>query len=239
MSVSTGRWLCKEGQNGVRINWWGGLPLVADFTLSTMTAGLNAQLAKALTGDDKASGLTAALANWLKRGDTREVAKLVERASTERYVEQVVSLEQKKVFRAKLSATFWKRFLTPDRSGSCLFLLMTWIAVCLRMQWPRSKRLNSFSTWRDVSLFLAWIGRSWNKVSVSATRSLVQQLRLIRGNILIKSYRSHFILALPLGPAPNLKHILTVSSTARSPSGAMQCLDLIRYGLAPANPRAT
>ena len=80
-------------KGGVRINWWGGLPLAADAALSVLTAGLNKQIAEAVA-DNGSSGVVSALTNWLKGSNTKEAIKLIEREATERYAEEVQSLEQ-------------------------------------------------------------------------------------------------------------------------------------------------
>jgi len=81
-------------RGGLKVNWWGAVPLAADVALSAVTAGLNAQVAKALSGDEKTTGITSALIKWFKGSDTKEAMKLIEREASERYVEQLVSLEQ-------------------------------------------------------------------------------------------------------------------------------------------------
>ena len=81
-------------QGGVRFNWTGALPLAADVALSAVTAGISTQVAKAMSGDEHSGGLTSALTKWFKGDDTQKAMKLIERVQSERYVEQVVSLEQ-------------------------------------------------------------------------------------------------------------------------------------------------
>ncbi|MFC7477965.1 P-loop NTPase fold protein [Dankookia sp. GCM10030260] len=90
-------------QGGVRVNWWGALPLAADAALTALTAGLNSTVAKAIAGEKTEGGVATALAKWFKGGDTKEVAKLIEREASEQYVEQVTSLEQfQELFRGLL-----------------------------------------------------------------------------------------------------------------------------------------
>jgi hypothetical protein len=83
----------------VRVNWWGGLPLVADTALTALTAGLSKEIAKAVSDDKSETGLVAAVTKWVTGDGTREAVKLIEREASERHVEQLVSLEQfKKTF---------------------------------------------------------------------------------------------------------------------------------------------
>lgn len=88
------RTLTHKENNGVRVNWWGALPLAADVMLTAVTAGLNKQVAEAVGGKGTEGGITAALAKWCKGKDTQDAVKLIERQYTEHYVEQVASLEQ-------------------------------------------------------------------------------------------------------------------------------------------------
>lgn len=81
-------------KDGMRVNWWGALPLAADAALTALTAGLNKEVAKAVSGNEQASGVVAALSKWFKGSDTKEIVRLIEREASERYVEQVTSLEQ-------------------------------------------------------------------------------------------------------------------------------------------------
>jgi hypothetical protein len=80
-------------KGGLRVNWWGALPLAADAALTALTAGLNKEVAEAIGGKG-AGGMAAALTKWFKGGDTKEAIKLIEREASEQYVEQVQSLEQ-------------------------------------------------------------------------------------------------------------------------------------------------
>lgn len=87
------RSLTVREQAGVKVNWWGALPLAADAALTAITAGLSKQVAEAIGGKG-AGGLSAVLSKWFKGGDTKEAVKLIEREASERYVEHVQSLEQ-------------------------------------------------------------------------------------------------------------------------------------------------
>lgn len=98
------RSLAVKERGGVRVNWWGALPLAADVALTALTAGLNKQVAEAIAGEDAKSGITTALAKWFKGKDTQDAVKLIERESSERYVEEVSSLEQfQETFRTLLT----------------------------------------------------------------------------------------------------------------------------------------
>jgi hypothetical protein len=81
-------------KGGIRVNWKGALPLAADAVLTAVTAGLSQQVAQAIGGKDAEGGLATALAKWLQGSDTKEAMKLIEREASERYVEEVSSLEQ-------------------------------------------------------------------------------------------------------------------------------------------------
>jgi KAP family P-loop domain len=88
------RSLTVEERGGVKVNWWGALPLAADAALTALTAGLNREVAHAIGGKEVEGGLATALAKWFKGKDTQEAVKLIEREASERYVEQLTSLEQ-------------------------------------------------------------------------------------------------------------------------------------------------
>ena len=45
---------------------------MADAALTALTTGLNTEIARAVSGDDKAGGITSALAKWFKGKDTQE-----------------------------------------------------------------------------------------------------------------------------------------------------------------------
>jgi hypothetical protein len=102
--ISLYRSVTASEKGRLHVNWAGGLPLVADAALAAVTAGLSKEIAKAIGGKDGPEGPMAALAKWIKSGDTKELVKLIEREATERYVEQVGSLEQfQNVFRRLLA----------------------------------------------------------------------------------------------------------------------------------------
>jgi hypothetical protein len=100
------RSLTLEERGGIRVNWWGALPLAADAALTALTAGLNKEVAHAIGGKDAQGGLAAALAKWFKGKDTQEAVKLIEREASERYVEQLTSLEQFQDLFKRLLARF-------------------------------------------------------------------------------------------------------------------------------------
>jgi KAP family P-loop domain len=56
------RSLAIKERGGVRINWWGALPLAVDAALTALTAGLTKQVAEAIAGKDAEGGLITALA---------------------------------------------------------------------------------------------------------------------------------------------------------------------------------
>src|SRR5262249_54745917 len=62
-------------KGAVRVNWWGGIPLLADAALSALTAGLNKQIAEAVA-EKGADGVVSVISNWLKGSSTKEAAKL-------------------------------------------------------------------------------------------------------------------------------------------------------------------
>jgi hypothetical protein len=88
------RSLTLQERGGIKVNWWGALPLAADAALTALTAGLNREVAHAVAGKEAEGGLATALAKWFKGKDTQEAVKLIEREASERYVEQLTSLEQ-------------------------------------------------------------------------------------------------------------------------------------------------
>ena len=60
------RSLTVEERGGVKVNWWGALPLAADAALTALTAGLNREVAHAIGGKEVEGGLATALAKWFK-----------------------------------------------------------------------------------------------------------------------------------------------------------------------------
>jgi len=86
------RSLTLKESGGIKVNWWGALPLAADAALTALTAGLNKEVAHAIGGKDSEGGLATALAKWFKVKDTQEAFKLIEREASERYVEQLTDL---------------------------------------------------------------------------------------------------------------------------------------------------
>ncbi len=113
-------------RGAVRVNWWGALPLAADAALTALTAGLNKQVAEAIAGKGAEGGITTALTKWFKGKDTQEAVKLIEREASERYVEQVVSLEQ---FQATFQQLL-KRFGVGEK-GRRLFIFVDDLDRCL------------------------------------------------------------------------------------------------------------
>jgi hypothetical protein len=105
-SASLYRSLSFTQKGGVRFNWAGALPLAADAALTAITAGLSTQIATAVAGKEGPTGPVAAIAKWLKGGDTKEMVRLFEREATERYTEQVSSLEQFQATFRKLVSRF-------------------------------------------------------------------------------------------------------------------------------------
>lgn len=68
------RSLALKERGGIRVNWWGALPLAADAALTALTAGLNKQVAEAIAGKDAEGGVATALAKWFKGKDTQEAS---------------------------------------------------------------------------------------------------------------------------------------------------------------------
>ena len=164
------RSLALKERGGVRINWWGALPLAADAALTALTAGLNKQVAEAIAGKDAEGGIATALAKWFKGKDTQEAVKLIERDSSERYVDQVGSLEQfQETFKRLL-----KRFGIGTEPGERrLFIFVDDLDRCL----PE----DAVAALEAIKLFLdcpaacscwAWTGRWSNRASASATKKL-------------------------------------------------------------------
>jgi hypothetical protein len=87
------RSLTIQEKGGLRVNWWGALPLAADTALRVLTGGLDKQVAEAIAGEG-AGGIVSALSKWFKGDETKKAIELIEREVSERYAEEVQSLEQ-------------------------------------------------------------------------------------------------------------------------------------------------
>ena len=217
-------------QGGLRVNWLGALPLAADAALSAVTAGLSSEVAKALSGDEHSGGLTSALTKWFKGDDTKKAMKLIERAQSERYVEQVVSLEQfQDSFRTLLG-----RFGIGDKRK--LYVFIDDLDRCLPEE--------AVAALEAVKLFLNMKGCVF---VLGMDREVVEQGIRVRykelGNATSFDPREYLdkIVQIPFSLPPlgadQIGSYLSRLSQQEGQRGAIVCQDLIRAA-APANPRA-
>jgi hypothetical protein len=215
--------------SGVRVNWLGALPLVADAALSAITAGLSTHVAKALSGDEASGGLTAAITKWFKGSDTKEAFKLIERMQSEHYVEQVVSLEQ---FQGQFR-TLLKRFGIGRKRK--LFVFIDDLDRCL----PE----DAVAALEAVKLFLDLEGCIF---LLGMDRDVVEQGIRVRykdvGASAAFDPREYLdkIIQIPFSLPPlgstQIRNYLDHLSQSPGQQGAVVCQDLIDAA-APANPR--
>ncbi len=228
--MSLYRSMTLKEKGGLKVNWWGALPFAADAALSALTAGLNAEVAKAMSGDDKATGVTAAITKWFKGGDTKEVVKLIEREASEHYVAQVVSLEQ---FHVKLLSLLKRFGIGPDRK---LFIFVDDLDRCL----PE----DAVAALEAIKLFLNLEGCVF---ILGMDREVVEQGIRVRykdlgpaasfepRQYLDKIIQIPFTLP-PLGPDQISRYLWKLGNQSGH-EAALICEEMIRI-VAPANPRA-
>jgi hypothetical protein len=212
---------------GVKVNWWGALPLAVDAALTAVSAGLNREVAHAIAGKDAESGLTTALVKWFKGDSTRKAMELIEREASERYVDQVTSLEQFQVLFRELLALF------DIGKSRRLFIFVDDLDRCL----PE----NAVEALEAIKLFLDLPGCVF---VLGMDRTVVEQGIKVRYKDLeavgfdARAYLDKVIqvpLNLPLLGAAQIKGYLAgISGAAAGAFGA--CSDLI-LEVAPRNPR--
>jgi hypothetical protein len=225
-SASLYRSLAFSEKGGVRFNWSGALPLAADAALTAITAGLSTQIASAVAGKDGPTGPVAAVAKWLKGGDTKEMVKLFEREATERYVEHVTSLEQFQVTFRRLLGRF--RIGTEDRR---LFLFVDDLDRCLPDNAVAA--LEAIKLFLDLPgcVFILGMDRSVVEQGISVRYSELKEAGFDARAYLDKIIQIPFNLP-PLGRQQVDKYLESISGQ----TGISKCRDLIRIA-APPNPR--
>ncbi|HEY0381468.1 MAG TPA: P-loop NTPase fold protein [Candidatus Elarobacter sp.] len=217
-------------QGGIKVNWGSAVPFAADAALAAMTSGLTTQIAKALSGGDDTGGLVGALTSWFKGRDTKEAMKIIEREASERYVEQVVSLEQFQQIFKDLLARF--KIGTTRR----LFIFIDDLDRCL----PE----DAVAALEAVKLFLDFTGCVF---VLGMDRSVIEQGIRVRyrelGTATAFDPRQYLdkIIQLPFTLPPlgqgQISHYLQSLSQLVGHEGASASQDLI-HAAAPANPRA-
>jgi len=224
-------------RGGVRINWQGGLPLIADAALTALTAGLNKEIAQAIAGKDAQGGITTALAKWFKGKDTQDAVKLIERVASERYVQQVSSLEQfQDVFERLL-----KRFGIGDKSeigGGPQRQLYIFVDDLDRCQPDEAvAALEAIKLFLDLRgcIFVLGMDREVVEQGIKVRYAAFKDVGFDARAYLDKIIQVPFNLP-PLGSAQVSRYLQKLSGTTGQ--GAFRiCSDLIRSA-APSNPRA-
>jgi KAP family P-loop domain len=225
-------------RGAIRVNWWGALPLAADAALTAVTAGLNKQIAKLIEGKDAEGAVTAAL-NWLKGDKTKEAIKLIEREASERYVEQVVSLEQ---FQAMFK-TLLRRFQIgrgdendPASEGKRrLYVFVDDLDRCLPEDAVAA--LEAIKLFLDLSgcVFVLGMDRAVVEQGIRVRYEKLEKAGFDARAYLDKIIQVPFNLP-PLGEAQVTTYLARLSAEAGQ--GAFRAYaDLIRKA-APSNPRA-
>jgi hypothetical protein len=216
-------------QGGVRFNWVGALPLAADVALSAVTAGISTEVAKAMSGDEHSSGLTSALTKWFNGDDTQKAIKLIERKQSERYVDQVVSLEQ---FQDRFR-TLLKRFGVGSQRK--LYIFIDDLDRCLPEEAVAALEAVKLFLNMEGCIFILGMDREVVEQGIRARyKELGPTPSFDPREYLDKIVQIPFSLP-PLG-ADQISNYLTLLSRQDGQQGAIACNDLIRAA-APANPR--
>jgi len=217
-----------QERGAIRVNWWGVLPLAADAALTALTAGLNKEVAHAIAGKDTEGGLATALAKWFKGKDTQEVVKLIEREASERYVEQLTSLEQFQDLFKKLLG----RFHIGDERR--LFVFVDDLDRCLPEDAVAA--LEAIKLFLDLNgcVFVLGMDREVVEQGIRVRYASFEKVGFDARAYLDKIIQVPFNLP-PLGSAQIDRYLGHLSSEAGGSAAAL-CRDLIRAA-APPNPR--
>ena len=223
------RSLTVEERGGIKVNWWGALPLAADAALTALTAGLNREVAHAIGGKDVEGGLATALAKWFKGKDTQEAVKLIEREASERYVEQLTSLEQFQDLFKKLLG----RFRIGDERR--LFVFVDDLDRCLPEDAVAA--LEAIKLFLDIKgcVFVLGMDREVVEQGIRVRYASFEKVGFDARAYLDKIIQVPFNLP-PLGSAQIGQYLGRLSAGAGG-AAATLCRDLIRAA-APPNPRA-
>jgi hypothetical protein len=223
------RSLTVQEKGGVKVNRWGALPLAADAALTALTAGLSKQVAEAATGKEGTGGIVSALAGWLTGDKAQEAVKLIEREASERYVEQVGSLEQFKAAFERLLAHFE---IGPRRR---LFVFVDDLDRCLPEDAVAA--LEAIKLFLDLPGCVFVLGMDRTVVE-QGIRIRYQQLAATEAGFDPRSYLDKVIqipFALPpLGEAQITTYLHRLTEAHQA---ARVCIDLVRASAVPANPR--
>jgi hypothetical protein len=223
------RSLTVKEQGGIRVNWWGALPLAADAALTTLTAGLNREVAHAIAGKDAEGGITTALAKWFKGKDTQEAVKLIEREASERYVDQLTSLEQFQDLFKKLLG----RFRIGDERR--LFVFVDDLDRCLPEDAVAA--LEAIKLFLDIKgcVFVLGMDREVVEQGIRVRYASFEKVGFDARAYLDKIIQVPFNLP-PLGSAQISQYLGRLSDETGGAAVTL-CRDLIRAA-APPNPRA-
>jgi hypothetical protein len=217
-----------QERGGIRVNWWGALPLAADAALTALTAGLDKEVAHAIAGKDAEGGLATALAKWFKGKNTQEVVKLIEREASERYVEQLTSLEQFQDLFKKLLGRF---HIGNERR---LFVFVDDLDRCLPEDAVAA--LEAIKLFLDLNgcVFVLGMDREVVEQGIRVRYASFEKVGFDARAYLDKIIQVPFNLP-PLGSAQIDRYLGRLSSEAGS-SAVTLCRNLIRAA-APPNPR--
>jgi hypothetical protein len=223
------RSLTLKESGGIKVNWWGALPLAADAALTALTAGLNKEVAHAIGGKDSEGGLATALAKWFKGKDTQEAFKLIEREASERYVEQLTSLEQ--------FQELFKKLLGRFRIGEerRLFVFVDDLDRCLPEDAVAA--LEAIKLFLDIKgcVFVLGMDREVVEQGIRVRYASFEKVGFDARAYLDKIIQVPFNLP-PLGSAQISQYLGRLSDEAGGAAVTL-CRDLIRAA-APPNPRA-
>ncbi len=216
-------------QGALQVNWMGALPLAADVALSAVTAGLSTHVAKALSGDEQSGGLASALTKWLKGDDTQKAMKLIEHAQSERYVAQVVSLEQ---FQTQFRALLRRFGVGTTRK---LYVFIDDLDRCLPEDAVAALEAVKLFLNMEGCIFVLGMDREVVEQGIRARyRELGPTAAFDPREYLDKIVQIPFSLP-PLGDDQIINYLRELSEQTGQ-QGALACNDLIRAA-SPANPR--